>query len=77
MSVYVDSSKQMYVNDAGNSRIMAYCLNNEQGSMVAGTGVLGSLAKQLNYPFALGFDSSMNLYVMDTGNYRLQKFVRS
>jgi hypothetical protein len=58
----------------GNARIMAYCQNNVTGTRIAGTGIPGAGATQLNYPYDIAFDSSWNLYVVDTTNSRLQKF---
>ncbi|CAF5016463.1 unnamed protein product, partial [Rotaria sp. Silwood1] len=41
-----------------------------------GTGIAGNTATQLNSPRGIAFDSAMNLYVSDTGNGRIQKFLK-
>lgn len=39
------------------------------------TSVLGSTVdSQFNMPYGIAVDSSGNIYVADTGNYRIQKF---
>jgi hypothetical protein len=53
-----------------------FCYNNQTGITLAGTGVAGSTATQLNDARSLAFDSSMNLYVTDHGNNRVQKFLK-
>ncbi|CAF1407562.1 unnamed protein product, partial [Didymodactylos carnosus] len=65
-SVYFDSqSGLLYVNDAGNARIMVYCQSSQTGTMIAGTGKTGNSATELNFPYEIAFDSSSNLYVLD------------
>lgn len=44
---------------------------------VAACGGSGSAANQLNYPRTLSFDSYGNIYVADTDNHRIQKFILS
>jgi DNA-binding beta-propeller fold protein YncE len=70
------TTKQLYVADIGNSRIMAYCDNNAGGTIIAGTSIPGSLATQLSDPYEFGFDTNWNLYVLDSDNNRVQKFTR-
>ncbi|CAF2925663.1 unnamed protein product [Rotaria sp. Silwood2] len=77
LGVYYDSTnKLMFVNDAGNSRIMVYCQNNSTGTVIAGTGKAGSTSTQLSFPYGFALDSSKNLYVADNGNQRIQLFAR-
>jgi hypothetical protein len=46
-----------------------------QGSViVGGNGVGGGQSNQLNVPVGLSFDRHGNLYVVDNGNDRVQKF---
>ena len=53
-----------------------FCPDAVFGITVAGTGQLGQGNNQLQFPYDVAFDSQMNLYVADTWNNRLQKFLR-
>ncbi len=44
---------------------------------MAGTGVAGNAANQLNSPLGLAFDSSNSLYITDRLNNRVQNFLTS
>ena len=72
--VFVDLSGNMYVADAGNSRIMKYAPGSTTGVVVAGGNNMGSAANQLNNPFGVWVDNNGYLYVADGGNNRIQKF---
>jgi DNA-binding beta-propeller fold protein YncE len=45
-----------------------------QGSVIVGGNGEGSQSNQLNRPKGLSFDRHGNLYVVDNGNHRVQKF---
>jgi sugar lactone lactonase YvrE len=47
------------------------------GTMIAGNGTSGAQATQLNSPNRISFDSSGSLYVADTLNNRIQKYLIS
>lgn len=75
--VAVDSAGSVYFTEANRIRKVA-----PDGiiSTVAGTGARGysgdggpATKAQLNYPGRLALDSSGNLYLADTGNYRVRK----
>ncbi|CAF4416414.1 unnamed protein product [Adineta steineri] len=53
-----------------------FCANNQTGITIAGTGVAGSSAMQLNGPRGIAFDSEMNMYIGDFDNHRVQKFLK-
>ncbi|CAF1277644.1 unnamed protein product, partial [Rotaria sordida] len=75
--VYYDAATQLlYVADVGNGRIMAYCNNDASGIMIVGTGIPGNGLTQLGAPYTMAFDSSWNLYVLDSSNSRVQQFIR-
>ena len=40
------------------------------------TGILGANASLLNNPVSVVLDTQLNLYVSDTVNHRIQKFMR-
>ncbi|CAF3969253.1 unnamed protein product, partial [Adineta steineri] len=68
----------VYVADSNNDRIMRWCKESCKGSVVVGGNGNGNgkgqQPKQLNYPKGLSFDVEGNLYVVDCGNHRIQKF---
>ena len=80
--VVLDAAGNLYVADTQNYRVQKFvsgCVNTETskcaGVTVAGGNLAGSAANQLNTPFGVAFDANGNLYVADTFNHRVQKFV--
>jgi DNA-binding beta-propeller fold protein YncE len=71
--VAVDSSThQVYVLDAGNSRIQVFTSN---GDYITKWGNHGSGNGEFYSPYGIGVDSSSHeVYVADTNNHRVQKF---
>jgi len=72
-----DSTGQLYVSDTENHRVQVYTFTVE-GSLVYSTtigetGVAGSDNTRFNRPTQIAFDSSNQLYVTDTGNFRVQR----
>jgi DNA-binding beta-propeller fold protein YncE len=73
--VVVDQLGTVYVADSGNDRIMRWVKGATEGSViVGGKGEGGRQSDQLNGPIGLSFDRYGNLYVVDRGNHRVQKF---
>ncbi len=71
-----DSSNRMYVSDNGNHRIQRcqYTGGGWQCSTFLGIGgVYGSDLTHLFYPTGIFIDSSDNIYIADSGNYRVLK----
>ncbi|WP_081853913.1 6-bladed beta-propeller [Candidatus Magnetobacterium casense] len=66
-----DSSGNIYVVDAGNSRIQKF---SSSGQFLTKWGSKGSDDGQFKSPDGIAIDSSGNLYVVDAGNSRVQKF---
>ncbi|MCW5631895.1 MAG: hypothetical protein KIT17_01030 [Rubrivivax sp.] len=75
-------SESIYVVDADNHRIQKFDLS---GTFLMGIGAgyngvtgsigsSGSASGQFNIPTAIAIDTSGNIYVVDTGNFRVQKF---
>ena len=81
-STAFDSVGNLYIADAGNNRIRKV----DAGgiiSTVAGNGSPGSSGDggqatdaELNFPVGVAFDSSDDLYIADTNNYRIRKVDR-
>ena len=73
----MDRWKNIYVADTSNHRIQFFQVNQINGTTIAGiTASPGSGVKQLRYPFALALDNQLNLYVSDSYNHRIQKYLR-
>ena len=79
VGVAVDGSGNLYIADAGNSRVRKV---DGSGTIttVAGTGGFGfsgdggpATAAQLNSPYGVALDGSGNLYIGDTGNQRVRR----
>ena len=77
--IALDSSRNLYIADTSNSRIRKVT---PQGviSTVAGTGEAGfsgdggpATSARINYPRDIAVDSSGNLFIADSINYRIRK----
>ncbi len=66
-----NSTGDLYVVDANNRIVKFDALGNYIAEMFFGAG---SLPGQLSGPTALAVDGSNYIYVLDSGNYRVQKF---
>ena len=72
-----DYMGNLYVADNGNNRVQLFLSGSLYGITIAGiTNVAASAPNTLNGPQSVTLDSSLNLYVVDSGNNRVQKFQR-
>ena len=77
VGITMDPMGNLYVADSLNHRIQFFLAGQSTGTTIAGTtGVSGLASNQLNSPYWLIFDSQLNMYVSDTLNNRVQKFMR-
>lgn len=75
--VTLDPMGNMYVADRDNHRIQLFMKGETEGITIAGvSGVSGSSASTLTYPRSVKLDNQLNLYVADSNNNRIQKFMR-
>ena len=77
--IAVDSAGNVYVTDSNNNRVEKFTGTGAYvtawGCVTAGTGCsTGSGNGQFNYPVGVAVDSSGNVYVVDGGNDRVEKF---
>jgi len=73
-NVILDGNKYLFITDSFNHRIIG---SDEYGfrCIVGCTGSEGSNSNQLSIPRSIAFDSVGNLYVIEFGNNRIQKFL--
>lgn len=78
-AVVLDQAGNLYIADAGN-HVIRWLAADGVIRTLAGTGLSGSSgdggpasAAQFNYPTALAFDPSGNLYVSDQRNHRIRR----
>ncbi|CAF1535678.1 unnamed protein product [Adineta ricciae] len=72
-----DPMGNMYVVDKSNHRIQLFMNGSIEGITIAGvTSSSGSSSILLKSPYRILLDKQLNLYVADTYNHRIQKFLR-
>lgn len=71
--VVLDGNKYLFITDCDSHRVIGSDKNGFR-CIVGCSGSTGSLSNQLIYPQSLAFDSSGNIYIVDRGNHRIQKF---
>ncbi|CAF5161613.1 unnamed protein product, partial [Rotaria sp. Silwood1] len=74
--IYVDSSNTLYVADRSNNRIQRWDSGAANGITVAGdtSGTAGSFSYLLNSPTGVMVDQYGSIYILDSGNTRIQKW---
>ena len=77
IDVILDPMGNSYVVDFNNQRIQFFPVGERNGTTIAGiTGISGANATLLNFPASVALDNQLNLYVSDSLNHRIQKFMR-
>ena len=69
--IVLDSTGNMYILDAGNSRIQKL---SPEGNFISSIGSRGQGPGDFNFPCSVEMDANDNLYVFDAGNRRIQIF---
>jgi hypothetical protein len=76
-AVILDPLSNIYVSDTLNHRSQFFLTNQTNGSTLCGiTGFNWNTNQLLNYLQGIKLDVQLNLYVADTLNHRVQKFLR-
>jgi hypothetical protein len=74
--IVLDADKYLFIADNLNNRIVGSGPNGFR-CLVGCSGTAGSASNQFNWAQSLSFDSHGNMFVIDVGNNRIQKFVLS
>ncbi|CAF1336343.1 unnamed protein product [Rotaria sordida] len=75
--VTFDPMGNMYVADKDNYRIQLFMAGQSEGRTIAGvTRISGNTSTLLFQPWSVKLDNQLNLYVADSRNHRIQKFLR-
>ncbi|CAF3341558.1 unnamed protein product [Rotaria sp. Silwood2] len=73
----IDPMGTIYIADARNHRIQFFLAGKSNGTTIAGiTDVSGNDSTLLYSSYWVALDNQLNLYVSDTFNHRVQKFLR-
>ncbi|CAF4359310.1 unnamed protein product [Rotaria sp. Silwood2] len=76
-ALYVDTNLNVYISDYSNHRISFWTAGNTTiGRLAAGGNGLGTGAHQLNCPRGIYVDINGTLYIVDSSNHRIQKWLR-
>ena len=75
-AVILDADAYLFIVDCDGHRIVGSGPDGYR-CVIACTGVRGSASNQLDLPQTMAFDSYGNIFVMDTYNHRVQKFILS
>lgn len=74
-SVHVDQMGTIYVVEYGKNQVSRWLPGAKSGIVIAGGNSQGNRADQLALPTDIALDTYGNLYVADSANQRIQKFL--
>lgn len=73
----VDRKGNVYVADTYNHRVQFFLAGQSNGTTIAGVTLKPNVdPASLNYPSSIVIDAQYNLYIADSGNHRIQKYLR-
>lgn len=71
-SIALDADGHIFVTTQNNHHVIGW--NNTSFFCLSSCSGPGLSSTQFRYPFVINFDNMGNLYIIDSGNHRLQKF---
>ncbi|CAF5054502.1 unnamed protein product, partial [Rotaria sp. Silwood1] len=72
---FVDDQYNVYVSENSNHRVTVWSIHNRTaGTLVAGGNGQGNANEKLNSPWGVNVDSNQRVYVVDSGNHRVQRW---
>lgn len=76
-ALFIDTNDNIYCSDRLGHQIVKRSLKNNPNAaiIVAGNGAAGSLSHMLHHPRGIFVDINLDLYVADSSNNRIQRFV--
>ena len=76
--IFVDLNNNLYCSNPDLDQVLSWSLDDPSNriQIVAGTGCAGSAPNMLAYPYGIFVTISLDLYVADSGNDRIQFFRR-
>ena len=74
-NIFLDSNENLYIADAFHHRVLFWNKSTNSTTKIAGTGVAGNAANQLNHPYGITRDINANiLYIADYSNHRIMAY---
>ena len=64
----------MYVSDTGNHRVEKF---DKEGNFITQWGGFGNGKGQFNFPYGITVDAKGSVFVVDSGNTRVEQFMPS
>ena len=68
----MDGAGAVYISDTGNQRLQKF---DRDGNFITQWGGFGNAEGQFNFPYGLVVDHRGHVFVVDSGNMRVQHFM--
>ena len=74
-NMFIDENEIVYLSVYYQNTIFRFMPNSSIPLVTAGNGIAGSASKQLNKPNGIYVDDTKAIYIADTSNHRIQKWM--
>jgi streptogramin lyase len=74
-NMFVDENGNLYLSNYNDNKVILFASNSSISQTVAGNGIAGLSANQLSGPNGVFVNDAKTLYVADTLNHRIQKWI--
>lgn len=74
-NMFVDQNENLYLSDYDHARVLLFLSYSSIVLVVAGNGITGSENNQLNRPNGIYVNDRQTIYIADTNNHRIQKWI--